>query len=177
MLDFFFYYKYIVRFILILKKSEFKYNYTNIINLNKFIIYFNINNINDLNNRSILNYIYFFKYYFSVIPYFSNYYYKFHLNLDYYSFCIQYSFINKAIHYPLYHFVNDIYYMINRSYISLNKNYNFIEYKIIDMSFFVEKKNSIAFFNLKIPVNFKLIINNHNFFDYKNLLNLFKLKS
>jgi len=64
MLDFFFYYKYIVRFILFLKKSEKKYYFTDILDIKKTIVFFNIQNITDLNNLSISNYFFFFKYFF-----------------------------------------------------------------------------------------------------------------
>jgi len=64
MLDFFFYYKYIVRFILFLKKSEKKYYFTDILDIKKTIVFFNIQNITDLNNLSISNYFFFFKYFY-----------------------------------------------------------------------------------------------------------------
>jgi hypothetical protein len=177
MLDFYFFYKNIGRYILILKKSIDIYNNINILDLAQLIIYFNINNIKDINNIAILNYIYFLKYYFYAIPFFSNYKYKFHLNIDYYSFYIQFNFIKKYIYYPLFFFANDIFYMINKSYIKINKNINFIEYSIIDMNFFIEKKNSVGFFNLKVPINFKFFIKNFTYLNSKNLIILFKLKN
>src|SRR5258708_25796126 len=119
MLDLYFFNKYIVRYILILKKSELKFHYTDIINFNKIVIYFNMNNIIDLNHFSILNYIYFFRYYFSVIPYYTQYSHRFHLNINYYSFFIQYEFFNKKLYYSLYFFINDIYYMINKTFLKL----------------------------------------------------------
>jgi hypothetical protein len=121
MLDYYFYYKYIGRFILYLKNS-FKFFYPiNILEFNKLVLFFDVYNINDLNNISILSHIFFFKYYFGVLPFFTNYVYKFKLNVNYYNFFIQYNFFDKSIYYPLYFFFNDIYYMINKSNLDLNK--------------------------------------------------------
>jgi len=59
MLDYYFYYKYIGRFILYLKNSiEFFYS-INILELNKLVLFFDLYNINDLNNISILSHIFF----------------------------------------------------------------------------------------------------------------------
>jgi hypothetical protein len=42
------------------------------------------------------------------------------------------------------------------------------------MNFFIEKKNSIGFFNLKDFVNFKLVFNN-NWLNYSNFFTIYKL--
>src|SRR6185369_5768228 len=152
------------------------YNSKDLVKINNLIVYFNIKDVNDLNSFSILNYIYFFKYYFSVIPFFSNYSYKFNLNIDYYSFFIQYTFKNYKIYYPLYFFLNDIYYAINRSFLKVYKNMNFIEYVVNDMNFFVEKKNSLGFFHLKHKIHFKFCFLNLREFNSDNLFLLFKFK-
>src|ERR1700755_3599779 len=143
MLDFFFYYKNIVRFILFLKKSKIKFNFTDILELKKSVIFFNLKNITDLNGLSISNYYFFFKYFFGKIPFFSSYKYEFKLNINYYNFIILYNFKKKEIYYILSFFINDIYSIL------------------YDMNFFIEKKNSIGFFNLKDYVNFKFVFNNN----------------
>jgi len=60
MLDFYFYNTNLVRFILFLKKSEKKYDFSKILNITEINVYFNIKNIIDLNNLSLSNYFYFF---------------------------------------------------------------------------------------------------------------------
>jgi hypothetical protein len=125
MLDFFFYYKYIVRFILFLKKSEKKYYFTDILDIKKTIVFFNIQNITDLNNLSISNYFFFFKYFFGKIPFFSSYKYNFKLNVNYYNFIILYNFKKKEIYYVLYFLINDIYYIISKNTINIKKELNF----------------------------------------------------
>lgn len=175
MLDFFFYYKNTVRYILFLKKSKIKFNFTDILEIKKSIIYFSLKNIIDLNNLSISNYFFFFKYFFGKIPFFSSYKYNFKLNVSYYNFLISYNFEKKDIYYTLFFFVNDIYYLISKNSIKINKNLNFWEFTINDMNFFVEKKNSIGFFNLKDYVNFKFVFNVENWLNYFNFFNIYKL--
>jgi hypothetical protein len=125
MFDFFFYYKYVVRFILCLKKSKIKIKSTNILKLEKAIILFDLKNIIDINNLSISNYFFFFKYFFGKIPFFSNYKHSFKLNVNYYNFFIMYNFKKKDIYYVFYFFINDIYFNISKNLININKVGNF----------------------------------------------------
>ena len=149
MLDFYFYYKFLCRNIFILKYSNKLFHYTDIIKFQRLIIFFNIKNLIDLNSSSIISYIYFFKYYFGIIPFFCNYSHEFKLNIHYFNFLIEYVFKDKQIYFPLFFFLNDIYYMINKLNIFVNRFDNYWEYFVNDMNFFLEKKNSLGFFNLK----------------------------
>lgn len=176
MLDFFFHYKNVGRHILFLKKSkEKKIQNLDILYLDKLIVYFNIKDTIDLNNLSISNYFYFFKYYFGRIPFFSNYKYKFKLNISYYTFFVQFNFYKKDLFYPLYFFVNDIYYSISHNSLKKNIGINFLEFTVNDMNFFIEKKNSVGFFNLKDSINFKLFFKIQDNFNASNLFTLFKI--
>lgn len=175
MLDFFFYYKNIIRFIFFLKKSKIKFSFTDILEIKKLVVYFNLSNIVDLNNLSISNYYYFFKYFFGKIPFFSSYKYVFKLNVSYYNFSILYNFKKKDIYYVLFFFINDVYFLISKNMIKVKKEVDFWEFTINDMNFFVEKKNSIGFFNLKDSVNFKFIFNMYESLNYFNFFILYKL--
>jgi hypothetical protein len=125
MFDFFFYYKYVIRFILSLKKSKTSFKSTNILKLEKVIVFFDLKNIIDINNLSISNYYFFFKYFFGKIPFFYNYKYVFKLNVNYYNFFIMYNFKKKEIYYILYFFINDIYFNISKNLINVNKIDNY----------------------------------------------------
>jgi len=175
MFDFFFYYKYIIRFILYLKKSETKFKPTNILKLEKVIVFFDLKNIIDLNNLSISNYYFFFKYFFGKIPFFHNYKYVFKLNVNYYNFFIMYNFKKKDIYYVLYFLINDIYFNISKNLININKVDNYWNFIINDMNFFIEKKNSIGFFHLKDYVNFRFISKSNNKLDYFNFFMIYKI--
>ena len=121
MLNYYFYYKYIGRFILFLKYSSKFFYPRDILKFNKLSFFFDITNINDLNSINILSHIFFFKYYFGIMPFFTNYVHKFKLNVHYYNFFIQCIFFKKNMYYSIYFFFNDIYYMINKSNIFFNK--------------------------------------------------------
>ena len=117
MFDLFFHYKYNGRFLLNIKASRL-FNYTDILILNKMVVYFNITNITDLSSSSVLSYLFFFKYYFGILPFFTNYKHEFKLNVHYYTFLIESSFYSRIMYSYLFFFVNDIYYMINKLNIS-----------------------------------------------------------
>lgn len=159
MKDLFFYYKYTVRFILFLKKSNLKFSCTDILELEKVVIFFNINNLIDLNSLSISNYYFFFKYFFGKIPFFFNYKYTFKLNISYFNFLILCNIRKKYIYYILFFFINDIYFIISKKMVDIKKDITYWEFIINDMNFFIEKKNSIGFFNLKDNITFKFNFN------------------
>ena len=121
MFNYCFHYKYNGRFILNLKASSLLH-FTDIMILDKIVVFFNIKSITDLSSSSVLSYIFFFKYYFGILPFFTNYKHEFKLNVHYYSFLIENTFYNRIMYSYLFFFVNDIYYMINKLSIS-NKNY------------------------------------------------------
>src|SRR6202000_817102 len=163
MFDFYFHYKYNGRFILNLKDTRLSH-LTDILTLKKILVFFNIKGITDLSSNTVLSYLFFFKYYFGILPFFTNYQHEFKLNVHYYSFLIESTFFYKRMYSILYFFINDIYYMINKSNIMYKKDKNFLEYK-----------NSLGFFNLKHNLYFRFFNKNHNN-NSLNLFHLFKLK-
>lgn len=177
MLDLYLHYNYIGRFILNLKQSKIFLNFKEIIKIFYLIIYFNIKEITDINSFSFLNNIYFFKFYFGVLPFFSNYKSIFRLNINHFSFIVQYKFKNKKIYFPLFFFLNDIYSKINKIHLSILKKNIFWEFNISDMNFFIEKKNSSGFFYLKHNISFKILLNNIKNYKDLDLFFLFKLKN
>lgn len=72
-------------------------------------------------------------------------------------------------------FINDIFFLISKKAININKENNYWEYIITDMNFFIEKKNSIGFFNLKDYINFKFIFNENKLLNFFNLFIIYKL--
>ena len=164
-----FYYKNIGRQILALKVSDNKFNAFNIEHIKYLSLYFSLINIIDLNSMSICSCIYFFQYYFGITPFFSNYSHKFHLNIHYYNFFIQYTFSERYYYFPFYFFINDIYFLNKKRYITFVEELTYVDFKITDMTFFIEKKNLLGFYYLKHNINFKIGFT-------KNILYLFKLK-
>ena len=122
-------------------------------------IFFDIKEITDINSFSVLNYIYFFKYYFGFLPFFVNYDYSFKLNLSYFSFTVKYKFLNKNIYFPLFFLINDVYAFIGKNNLLIYQKLNILKYTVKDMNFFLEKKNSLGFFYLKHYITFEMISN------------------
>lgn len=177
MIDYSFYYKNIGRFILCLKNSSDYFHNKNILEFNKLVFFFDVSNLNDINNISILSHIFFFKYYFGIMPFFANYVYKFKLNTHYYNFFIQYNFFKKNMYYPIYFFFNDVYFMINKSNRYLEKQLNLWTFYIKDMNFFIEKKNTLGFFNLKYKICFDFFFNHNQKIIIDNLFYIFKYRN
>jgi hypothetical protein len=171
MFDLNFYYKYMLRYMSYLKDYKNLKYYNNILKIEKLVLFVNCNKIMDINNNNILSSLFFFKYYFGVMPYFSNYKSEFKLNVYYYNFLIEYVYKKKSLFFPLYYFINDIYYFINKINLKILLCKDYWECYINDMNFFLEKKNSLGFFNLKYKLYLQLFFN----INY-DLLNFLKIK-
>ena len=120
-----FYSKNYNRYIQILKYSKNKFHFMHILQMEKIIIFFNIKELTEMNQTTVLSCLFFFKYYFGVIPFFSNYSYFFKLNISYFNFLIEYNFIKSLMFYSFFYFLNDVIYMINKIHVSykITKNY------------------------------------------------------
>lgn len=125
MYNLYFYNKNCGRYINFLKHSQNKYHFLQINTLKKIFIFFNIKELTEINHSSILSCIFFFKYYFGVIPFFNNYKFLFKLNVHYFNFSIEYNFVKNFMYYTLFYFINDIYYMINKTNLNLIKFNNY----------------------------------------------------
>jgi hypothetical protein len=174
MFDLYFFYQFTGRFILFLQYSKSQYSYKQITKFENIIIFFNLKYITDLDALAITNYFYFFRYFFGVLPYFTNYKHEFNLNIHYYSYFLEYRASKKNLYFYLFIFLNDMYYPINEKYIELNKDDDFFEFSIIDMNFFIEKKNTLGFFSLNIPINFKFFFTKKIEIEVLNFFYLFK---
>jgi hypothetical protein len=176
MFDFYFHYCNLVRFLDSLKCSNEIFTFMDIVKIKSLNVFFEMKEIKELNSFSVLNSIYFFKYYFGVLPFFTKYNYKFSLNVSYYSFVLKHDFYGKNLYFPLFFFVNDIFSCINKLSLESYKLKNSLIYMIKDMNFFLEKKSSLGFYNLKHLLGFEIISNNSNINNNKVLYSLFKLK-
>jgi len=175
-LDYFFHYKYCCRFKILNKFFNIEMNSLNILNLNNISIYFFVKNLDDLNHLCTSNYFYFIKYFFGKRAYISKYSYKFNLGTNYHNFYVQ-VFLKKYDIFFFFSFLsNDVLAFCNKQYIFfkfLKKNIYLI---LKDMTFFVEKKNNLGFFNLKDNLNIKLSFQGVDVkYLKKNLISFFKL--
>lgn len=152
--DYFFYYKYLLRFLL-LEKLGIIYKNTYIFpKIYKLNNYFVIKDLVDFENLKSSNYFFFLKYFFGKKAFFLNYKTRFSLNVLYHSFYIKLIIAKKALYIFINFLFNDILPFCNKRYIIINLK-NYITYKILDMNIFLEKKTHVGFFNLKDPLNMK----------------------
>jgi len=152
--DYYFHYKYVSRFLLLEKMGvSYKNTYT-FPRILKLQYYFVIKNLVDFENLKSSNYYFFFKYYFGKKAKFINYNTRFSLNVLYHNFIIQLIIAKKNIYIFLNFLFNDILPFCNKRYIIINFK-NSINFKILDMNIFLEKKTHVGFFNLKEPLYMK----------------------
>jgi hypothetical protein len=155
-LDYYFHYKFVLRFLLIEKLN---YTYINsyiIPDLKKIKIYFSIKNLIDFNDLRSSNFHFLFRFFFGKKAIFVRYSTIFSLNVLYYNFIIQSIFLKKDMFFPIYFFFNDIIPYCNNRYFLLKRD-NLVMYTIFDMNIFLEKKTNLWFFNLKNDLNIQFL--------------------
>lgn len=108
MLDLHFHYKAVVRHLLMLKYNEHNYNSHTIIKLKKISIFFDLRNLTDLDDLTISNCFYFFRFFLGRNGYYQSYKMKFKLNVYYHSFTIKCDIEKRYMYYSIYMFINEI---------------------------------------------------------------------
>jgi len=175
MYDLWFHYKYVGRYILLLKNSKIYYNSSLLLKLNSVNVFFDIKDIEDIDNLSISNCFFFFKFFFGRKGYYINYDSYFELNVYYYNFIVKCDIKDKNMYFVLWFFLNDIYIYIGLKSVYRIEASNHWDFEINDMYFFSEKYKKIGFFNLKHTVTFSFYFNNFFIFDDSMLFTLFKI--
>jgi hypothetical protein len=172
--NYYFHYKYVVRFLLLQKLGIFfknTYNFPKIFQLKN---YFVIKDLVDFENLKSSNYFFFFKYFFGKKAFFVNYKTRFSLNVLYHSFNIQLIIAKKDLYIFINFLFNDILPFCNKRYIIFNSKNN-ISFRILDMNIFLEKKTHVGFFFLKESLNMKFYFYGLKL-EKKKLFNMFKFK-
>ena len=155
--DYKFHYKHVIRYMVIHNLYSYNYNSINMPVLNKGILFFNIYEIEDMDNICSSNYFYFFKFFFGNKAVLTNFNSIFRLNIVYYSFTIQFL-IKQAFMYTCICFlVQDVFPFLNQKYLEIEFYIDSIIFIILDMTLFTEKKINFGFFNLKHDLNCKFI--------------------
>jgi hypothetical protein len=147
----FFNYKYVIRFILLNK-----INFINTFNLPKFkklIFFFNLSKIEDLNDIQLYNYFYLIKFFFGRNSFFSKIKKYYLLGTWYYNFNIQlFIYDNQKILSLLYYLFNNIIVNVEKNllYLSIKgKKINIFSLIIKDKNIYSELKTNLGLFNIK----------------------------
>lgn len=164
--DFFFFYKFVCRFILMSKHGSFL-NTNQIPEISHAIIFFDIKSIKDLNDLRSLNYFYLINFFFGKCASFIDMSSQFHLGVTFFSYRVFTLFSPISTCYCLGLFINDFLAFTSRSYLSYNITHpsgqSFI-FNFKDMNLFLEKKNNMGFYFLKDVLNLNIILKGNNDF-------------
>jgi hypothetical protein len=87
-IDFYFYYKHVLRFLLIQKLGLFQLNVYTIPNISSVQLYFSVKNLIDLEDLKCSNFFFFFQFFFGKRAFFTNFSSRFSLNILYHNFNI-----------------------------------------------------------------------------------------
>ena len=104
----YFHYKAVGRYLLMLKYNEHLYNSKTIIKLRKISVFFDLRNLTDLDDLTISNCFYFFRFFLGKSGYYQSYRMKFKLNVYYHSFVVKCDLDKKLMYYSVFFFVNDV---------------------------------------------------------------------
>lgn len=158
--DYFFYYKFVCRFLLMNKNGSFL-NTNQIPEISHSIIFFDIKGIRDLDDLRSLNYFYLVNFFFGKRASFIDLSSEFHLGLTFFHYRIFTSVGSIETCFSLGLFVNDFYAFTSRGYFAYNiynPTCHSIVFNFKDMNLFLEKKNNMGFYFLRDSVKLNLII-------------------
>jgi hypothetical protein len=172
--DYFFHYKYVLRFLFLEKQGVLSKNTYTLPKISQLHNFFVIKDLVDFENLKSSNYFFFFKYFFGKKAFFINYKTRFSLNVLYHSFYINLIIAKKDLYIFINFLFNDILPFCNKRYLKFNSR-KYISFKILDMNIFLEKKTHIGFFFLKEPLYMKFFFSGLEI-EKKNLFNLLKFK-
>lgn len=167
----------IIRFIMIHKSN-------NIINtllipkINKNIYFFCLNYLDNLDDVSIYNYFYLFRFFFGKKAFFTKERILFSLRKYYYTFEIRIIFSKKDIFYPIAVYLNEFQNLLLDEFVA-NFAYSPLSYsfviRLFDLTLFMEKKTNLGLFHLRHCLNLKFFLVGGSFNDNLCLLKCFKL--
>lgn len=174
--DYTFFYKNVVRFILCQKALGIKNSY-NIPYISKLVCYFSVAKIDDWTSAEYYNYVYLFKFFFGKRAFFTKFRTYFDCGVYSYSFNIM-IIINKLQYDSIYYLLNDVMCGADDSYISkqiFNKNLNIFYIAYHDINKFSEKKDNLGLFKVKRKLNIKLFCEGLDLTSAKLLLRNLKI--
>jgi hypothetical protein len=172
--DFFFSYKYVLRFVLI-QQYGFFFNTFQIPFLKNLLIFFSINDLEDLDDARSFNYFYLFKFFFGNKSFFTRFRSFFSLGKTYYSFNIQSFFSGRFCFFPLFFLINDLLALTNSNHYKIfYLAFDSVSFSFFDLNLFLEKKTNVGLFSLRDCLNFRFIFSCSDFVVRDLLLHLFK---
>jgi hypothetical protein len=148
-------YRHVCRFLLIEKAGRYTLSTLNVSRLSKVAAFFSIKNLVDLDDLRNSNYFFLLKFYFGRRAFILNYQTKFSMNTLYHSFIIQLICEGHNLFFPIIFLLNDFKFCLSPKSYTVARYHNILNFQVLDMSIFLERKTNVGFFNLKDTLNVK----------------------
>jgi len=174
--DYYFYSKYIVKFVL-----RNKFNYFSILSvpfISKVFVTYIIHDLIDSDDLCSSNYFYFFRFFFGKTAFLLNHYTRFRLNIMYHFFSVELSFSRCYVFFFISFIVHDVLPYLNLKYlvVTISNDFN-ISLVISDLTLFTEKRTNLGFFGLRHALSCKFsysgVYNSDLAFCFPKLLKIF----
>lgn len=175
--DFKFFYKNVVRFILLNKLNNLTNTYS-IPLINKLLLFFPLIKIEDIDHVQSYNYVYLFKFFFGKKAFFTRQKSFFNLGKWTYSFNVGISFQNSNLYEHVFFLINDLLPYIDSSFLKFgvySKEFNIFYFIIKDLNVFCEKKTNLGLFFLESSLNYQIFCNGVDLYGTTLLLRNLKL--
>lgn len=175
--DYNFFYKNTVRYILFAKLNFLNNTYSLPI-VEKLLLFFPITKIEDVDHVQGYNYAYLFKFFFGRRAFFTRQRSFFNLGKWTYSFNVSIIFLGSSIYEHLFFFINDLLPRIDKPYLNygiFSKDAKVFYIVIKDLNVFCEKKTNLGLFFLENALNLQLFCNGLDLYGTKLLLRNLKI--
>lgn len=144
--------------------------------LAKLTLYFSLRNLSTLEDPSVYNYFYFFRFFLGRKAYVTAYKTFYSLRVTYYSFDICITLNKKKAFFPIAFYVNDVHRFLSlrgaKSFFTSPLCYTI---RINDMNLFTERKTNLGLYNLKHSLNYRFFLCNGDFLSSQIFLDSLKL--
>jgi hypothetical protein len=155
MKDLLFHYKYICRFLLIQKIGYLTLSTHHISKISKVVAFFSVKDLVDFEDLRNSNYFFLLKFHFGRRAFILNYKTEFSLNILYHSFIIQFISRGNNVYFPIIFILDDFKFCLTKKSFIISRYKNTLNFKVLDMNIFLERKTNVGFFNLKDKLNVK----------------------
>lgn len=172
--DYYFNYRYLVRFFLVHKVDIFSSSFE-LPFLGQMTALFSVIDLSDTDDPRTFNYYYLFRFFLGTKGFITNVKTKFLLGRTFYSFNIVSFFSKRFLFFPLHFLVNDVIASSNKNTYGYYRDGLCFTMSFFDTNVFLEKKNNLGLFTLKNPLVVKFFFSSRSFEFYGLLLNSLKI--
>jgi len=175
--DYFFTYRYVLRFLLLQKYIYFNNTFTLPV-LRSLLVFFSVADVPKLDDPRSFNYFYLFRFFFGKRCFFIKFSSVIGFNSVSYSFNIQMFLRNKSCFFPLFFLINDLLFLSSKNYWKFffisRLNGCFFFLRFFDLNLFLQKKTNAGLYFLYDNLNYKFFFQYSDFLACQILVNSLK---